>query len=391
MQGFPSSGQSAPSRAPALDGLGQRAENPSVAPGWAVLGLLCVLLFMGLPQPDAQAVIIVTGDGSGNTTAPSDDPGFTSVGSVNGLSGVYLGNGWVLTANHVGSGPMVFDGVTYPAVPGSWQRLSGSGPTPPDLAVLRMVGDPGLPVTALATAPPPPGSQVVMIGRGLSRGPALTWSGHDGWQWTSPRVKRWGRNRITSTGLSILDTDSITMNFDSSGAAAVSDEAHVAQGDSGGAVYWKSGGTWFLSGTLFVSLTYSGQPSNTSLFGNATAAADTSAYRAEILGIISVPACSNGLDDDLDGLIDSGADPGCDNASDTSEQSAALVCDDGLDNDLDGFIDFPADTGCASSTFPTENPTVPALSYWPTAIFTGSLMAIGFHGARRFGTLPTSA
>jgi hypothetical protein len=67
------------------------------------------------------------------------------------------------------------------------------------------------------------------------------------------------------------------------------------------------------------------------------------------------------------------------------------VCDDGLDNDLDGFIDFPADTGCASSTFPTENPTVPALSYWPTAIVTGSIMAIGFYRARRFATFSTSA
>jgi hypothetical protein len=163
---------------------------------------------MGLPQAPAQAVIIVTGDGSGNTSAPTDDPGFASVGSVNGLSGVYLGNGWVLTANHVGSGPMIFEGLTYPAVPGSWQRLSGSGPAPPDLAVLRMVGDPGLPVTALATAPPPAGSRVVMIGRGFSRGAALTWSGNDGWQWINPRVKRWGGNRISSTGLSLTPTAS---------------------------------------------------------------------------------------------------------------------------------------------------------------------------------------
>jgi hypothetical protein len=173
------------------------------------------------------------------------------------------------------------------------------------------------------------------------------------------------------------------MNFDSPGPAAVADEAHVAVGDSGGGVYWKSGGIWYLSGTLFVSLTFASQPSNTSLFGNAAAAVDTSAYRSEILGIISVPACSNGLDDDLDGLIDFGSDPGCDDANDTSEQSAALVCDDGLDNDLDGFIDFPADVGCASSIFPTEDPTVPALSFWPSAFFTGSLLAIGYYRARR--------
>jgi len=350
--------------------------------------LLGVLLAIVFPVSSGQAVILGTGDGTGNTSAPADDPGFASVGKVNGLSGVYLGNGWVLTANHVGSGPMEFGGVTYPVVPGSWQRLAGSGPNPPDLSLLRMVGDPGLPVTALATAPPSVGSEVVMIGRGLSRGAAITWTSTEGWQWTSPMVKRWGKNRITSTGTTILDSESITMNFDSPGPTAVADEAHVAVGDSGGGVFIKSGGTWYLSGTLFVSLTFASQPSNTSLFGNAAAAVDTSAYRSEILGIISVPACSNGLDDDLDGQIDFGSDPGCDDASDTSEQSVALVCDDGLDNDLDGFIDFPADAGCASSIFPTEDPSVPALSFWPSALFTGSLLAIRAYRARRGPALP---
>ena len=324
-----------------------------------------------------QAVIIVTGDGTGNTTAPSDDPGFDNVGNVNGLSGVYLGNGWVLTANHVGSGTMEFGGVSYPVVPDSWQRLTGGGGSPPDLAVLRMVGDPGLPVTALAPSSPPPGSDVVMLGRGLSRGAATTWSGNDGWGWTSPRTKRWGRNKISTSGSIILDTVSATLNFDSSPPSAVSDEAHVASGDSGGGLYWKSGGTWYLAGTLFVSLTFSGQPSNISIFGNATGAVDIATYRSEILSIISVPACSNGLDDDLDGQIDVGADPGCDDANDASEQSPALICDDGLDNDLDGFIDFPADPECPSSLGPSENPTVPALSLWPAVIVAAMLGGLG--------------
>ncbi len=317
--------------------------------------LLGVLLASGLPGPLAYGVIIATGDGTGNTSAPADDPGFDSVGVVHGLSGVYLGNGWVLTANHVGQGSMEFGGITYPVIPGSWRRLVGDLSNPPDLALLRMVGDPGLPVAALATTTPPAGSNVVMIGNGLSRGRALSWGGNDGWHWTAPTVKRWGRNRVSSTGAVVLDTESIILTFDPPGPIAVNDEAHVAVGDSGGGLFWKSGGTWYLAGTLFVSLTTNGQPSNVSLYGNGTAAADISHYRTEILDIISVPACSNGLDDDLDGQVDSGADPGCDNASDPSEQSAALVCDDGLDNDLDGLIDYPADPGCTSSTSPDED------------------------------------
>ena len=348
------------------------------ARGRALLGCLFgAAWLLVLTASPGQAVIIVTGDGTGNTSAPPDDPGFDNVGNVNGLSGVYLGNGWVLTANHVGPGAMEFGGVSYPMVPGSWQRLTGGGGNPPDLAVLRMVGDPGLPVTALATSSPPPGSDVVMIGRGLNRGAATTWSGNDGWVWTSPRTKRWGQNKISTTGSVILDTVSATLNFDASGPSAVSDEAHVASGDSGGGLYWKSGGTWYLAGTLFVSLTFMSQPTNTSIFGNATGAVDVATYRSEILAIISVPACSNGLDDDLDGQIDVGADPGCDDASDASEQSPALVCDDGLDNDLDGFIDFPADPECPSSLGPSENPTVPALSLWPAMIVAALLGGFG--------------
>ncbi|MDG2334901.1 MAG: trypsin-like peptidase domain-containing protein [Myxococcota bacterium] len=316
------------------------------------LGLLLALAF---PLLEAQGVIIASGDGSGNTTAPPDDPGFASVGSVNGLSGVYLGNGWVLTAHHVGQGTLEFGGNSFEPIPGSWQRLTGTGIGPPDLAVLRMAGDPGLPVTALATSSPPVGSEVVMVGRGLSRGTALTWNGKDGWNWTQPRVKRWGKNRVSTTGSVILNTDSLILNFDAPGASAVTDEATVAVGDSGGALYRKSGGTWYLAGTLFVALTSPGQPTNTSLYSNASAAADISTYRDEILAIIGVPACSNGLDDDLDGQIDSGADPGCDDANDASEQSPLLVCDDGLDNDSDGLIDFPADPGCLSSNSPEEN------------------------------------
>ncbi len=42
--------------------------------------------------------------------------------------------------------------------------------------------------------------------------------------------------------------------------------------------------------------------------------------------------CGNGIDDDLDGLID-GADPDC------GSEVVELVCDDGLDDDADGLVD----------------------------------------------------
>jgi hypothetical protein len=67
---------------------------------------------------------------------------------------------------------------------------------------------------------------------------------------------------------------------------------------------------------------------------------DQSDADADGAGDACKDACSDGLDNDGDGLADFPDDPGCDNAGDLSERSAALVCDDGLDNDSDGRVDF---------------------------------------------------
>jgi len=54
--------------------------------------------------------------------------------------------------------------------------------------------------------------------------------------------------------------------------------------------------------------------------------------------VILVPdACGNGIDDDGDGLVDSGSDPGCENVAGDTE---APACQDGIDNEGDGRIDF---------------------------------------------------
>ena len=77
-------------------------------------------------------------------------------------------------------------------------------------------------------------------------------------------------------------------------------------------------------------------------------------------------ACSNGADDDGDGLADLD-DDGCDGAADVDERSPLLACDDGADNDGDGRSDFdPAtladpsagagDPGCLNPGSPRENP-----------------------------------
>lgn len=72
--------------------------------------------------------------------------------------------------------------------------------------------------------------------------------------------------------------------------------------------------------------------------------------------------CSDGADNDSDGKIDHPADPGCDSGADDNEADAVVNpggngtppgggngtpdCNDGADNDNDGHIDFGRDPGC---------------------------------------------
>ncbi|MDH3686496.1 MAG: hypothetical protein OEP95_09735 [Myxococcales bacterium] len=75
-----------------------------------------------------------------------------------------------------------------------------------------------------------------------------------------------------------------------------------------------------------------------------------------------IEECSNGEEDDADGLIDYPSDPGCAALTDLSERSPTLPCDDGADNDGDGLIDFPEDPDCTGPTGPTEMGPDPACS-----------------------------
>lgn len=80
--------------------------------------------------------------------------------------------------------------------------------------------------------------------------------------------------------------------------------------------------------------------------------------------VINQRECSDGINNDgnEDNLIDFPADPGCDSPLDNSEADAALPeCSDGIDNDNDGVVDFAgdgnldADNGCSGPNDDTED------------------------------------
>ncbi len=73
--------------------------------------------------------------------------------------------------------------------------------------------------------------------------------------------------------------------------------------------------------------------------------------------------CSDGIDNDGDGLTDFPADPGCADANDNDEFNASpppvAQCSDGIDNDGDGLTDFPADPGCTDANDNDETDVAP--------------------------------
>jgi hypothetical protein len=182
--------------------------------------------------------------------------------------------------------------------------------------------------------------------------------GATGWLWGSGQSQRWGTNVVGDDDQLVVFNSTYTQSFWTyfdSGLPTLH-EAQGAASDSGGPVWIEDGGVWKLAGVISVTLIFENQPASTALHGNATSIVDLASYRDAILEIVQTPDCSNGLDDDGDGTIDAGADPGCSDALDTSERDPTHVCDDGIDNDGDQLVDWPIDPDCADLLDYSEAP-----------------------------------
>lgn len=282
-----------------------------------------VLAFLVLAWvPSARAVVVLSG--ASNTTAPGGQPYFNNVGVVNGASGIYLGNRWVLTAAHVaGTLPSAatFGGINYNAEAGTYQQLHNPGgyglTSLTDLALFRLTTDPGLPTVSIHAGSPTVGADVMMIGRGRDQAASVTYwdvtvnpgnnddvwtevpSGtpgidHEGFKTSTNRTIRWGENNVSANGQVInyligsgaVDVVSFITSFDQ---GAKTHEAQAINGDSGGAVFVDNGGTWTLGGVMLTVSNHETQPALTAIIGNETVMADLSYYSSEIFSITAIP------------------------------------------------------------------------------------------------------
>jgi hypothetical protein len=268
----------------------------------------------------ARGVIVAGGDGTQNTAAPADDFGFAQVAQLSGASGIYLGNGWVLSAYHeLADGSktgfafftgVLLDGVNYQPDPATAVRLSNPDGSKADLALFRLTTMPaGLAGATIADALPDPGSTVTLAGDGHDRQTQEThwlidpsthvWTQTDqagdaqGYLWAGAQQLRWGISTLAafddgSATMLVDDGYGVTQMF-ATGFSSEEGHALAALGDSGGGVFQETGSGWVLAGTMLDLDTPLGQPDATAVFGDQTLSADLAAYRTQILAVIPEP------------------------------------------------------------------------------------------------------
>ena len=265
-------------------------------------------------RPVRGVVIDRVNAGSANMTAPADDPGWNNVGGISIGTGVYLGYGWVLTANHIGSGSgITLGGVTYTMAPGTGHQLTNAGAsgksTFTDLYMFQLQGAlPNLPAIRIASSAPANGDTVTMIGRGsiqeanrtfwnvdTSAGPVGPWvwtettaasANYAGYKTIGGGTMRWGTNVIDDNDwvLDGYDFFALGTTFD---PGVSNNEAQVVVGDSGGAVFVKQAGEWSLAGIIIATRVFPDQPgeAGTAVYYNASYFADLSYYRPQIMAL----------------------------------------------------------------------------------------------------------
>jgi hypothetical protein len=163
---------------------------------------------------------------------------------VNDASGVYLGNGWAITAGHVGNGNLILGGSTYSLVQGSDHGIVNADGSSADLTVFKVAAPPNLPSLTIFPTDPIPfsqnqaGSTIAMIGYGGGKG------------------ETWGFNTITTVNspqqVSIYTSNDLetALGTVTAGSASITNKGFLVSGDSGGGdfIFNSSTQTWMLAG-----------------------------------------------------------------------------------------------------------------------------------------------
>ncbi|QQE13390.1 trypsin-like serine protease [Planctomycetota bacterium] len=257
----------------------------------------------------SEAMVLSGGIGSSapaNDTAPTDDPGWERVG-VRGIgTGVYLGEGWVITAKHVGgAGNFSVDGTTYSAVAGSSVVLTNGDGSDADLLMFQIdvpVSSPlaSVPLVAFTDTTPTLGDEAIAIGTGFTQNSATPDHNHggglanDGYTYNTLRDKKWSEFDIVAP-LDLGETAPAELELDDfffTRFLPTGDSALAVHRDSGSPIFVKNeDDEWALAGLVHSILPAKDQAENTAVYGNYNIWSDFSvSYKDQILATIPEPA-----------------------------------------------------------------------------------------------------
>jgi hypothetical protein len=212
----------------------------------------------------APAVLFWNLDNDANQTDPGTGVPWNSVAKVvntdNSLlsgSAVYLGSGFLLTANHVtvdaSFSRVTFDNLNFYDVDPTFGTYGTQVATGVDMKVIRLTLDPsGVNAVTLLSSPVEQIAPATLIGWGKGRDPAVPLgSTNVTWGDESTAAKRWGLNEPKFVGT--VPYDLIGAIAGASGPGFVPGglgdaEASVALYDSGSGLFQEIASTWYLIG-----------------------------------------------------------------------------------------------------------------------------------------------
>ena len=239
-------------------------------------------------------------DNTYNTTAPLNGAPWNYIAEVTNsdvstdASAIYLGNDFLITANHVNLGSTILlDGTSYNIDATYTPQEVGSA----DLKLFKITGSTGLAPLTLTNASLGTGdlnAASTMIGWGVGKGSAIMQSGSNvGWTWggDSTRAERWGTN-VTLSGY-YSGSDNVQYLATAFNPSLGANVASATLGDSGSGLFQLVSGTWELAGIYTDVDTpnasyYADSPNNLSGMDNSYAV-EVEPYSAQIEAAIPEP------------------------------------------------------------------------------------------------------
>jgi hypothetical protein len=264
------------------------------APGCKTLtGVAAALVLSAVTAQRADGIIVM--DPTALSTAPANTaaPGgaYADFGYWDNMLGAhtYLGNGYLLSTNHVGALPTSINigGTSYDRIDQRRLMDPAMPSTPTDLWVWKIGGPnplPNLPTILPILTTPVVNETTLIIGDGYSRANGPTFwditvnSGDDDDTWTpvaneaaadakgfltsDDQVKRWGTNRVHDPDEDIEFDGTLTRGYATNFSLtnATEFESQATNHDSAGPVFVKRNGVWMLTGLMHVVGAFDGQP-----------------------------------------------------------------------------------------------------------------------------------